>query len=225
MVKNERRSFAIEVAARPDYGDQMSSTSTNSIYGDAEARRRRTLDAAIALLDEGGYSALTIRAVAKRSGTSTGLIYQYFVDKQYIFAALLSESQLEMADFVSSLPREQGLTPLLESMIPEFARHWARVGRLTTTWRDIEGMAGSDRESMRELHASVAVFNSALLAALAESAASEGRILVDDPALIHVVLSGLKGLSDTIVVNIAKEITPEHFVNFSARALARSITE
>lgn len=110
-------------------------------------------------------------------------------------------------------------------MIPEFARHWARVGRLTTTWRDIEGMAGSDRESMRELHASVAVFNSALLAALAESAASEGRILVDDPALIHVVLSGLKGLSDTIVVNIAKEITPEHFVNFSARALARSITE
>lgn len=120
----------------------MSSTSSKSIYGDAEVRRRRTLDAAISLLDEGGYSALTIRAVAKRAGTSTGLIYQYFVDKQDIFAALLSESQLEMADFVNSLPREQGLSALLESMISEFARHWARVGRLTTTWRDIEGMAG-----------------------------------------------------------------------------------
>ncbi|MDJ0114517.1 TetR/AcrR family transcriptional regulator, partial [Rhodococcus erythropolis] len=82
---------------------------------------------------------------------STGLIYQYFVDKQDIFAALLSESQLEMADFVNSLPRKQGLSALLESMISEFARHWERVGRLTTTWRDIEGMAGSDRESMREL--------------------------------------------------------------------------
>ncbi len=99
------------------------------------------------------------------------------------------------------------------------------MGRLTTTWRDIEGMAGSDRESMRELHASVAVFNSALVRALTESAAAEGNRLIDDPALVHVVLSGLKGLSDTIVINVAKEITPEHFVNFSARALARSITQ
>ncbi len=203
----------------------MSSASSKSIYGDAEVRRRRTLDAAISLLDEGGYSALTIRAVAKRAGTSTGLIYQYFVDKQDIFAALLSESQLEMADFVNSLPREQGLSALLESMISEFARHWERVGRLTTTWRDIEGMAGSDRESMRELHASVAVYNSALIRALTESAAAEGSRLIDDPALIHLVLSGLKGLSDTIVINIAKEVTPEYFVSFSARALARSITE
>lgn len=201
----------------------MSSTG-NSIYGDAEVRRRRTLDAAIALLDEGGYSALTIRAVAKRAGTSTGLIYQYFVDKQDIFAALLSESQLEMAAFVDALPREQGLDLLLESMISEFSRHWGRVGRLTTTWRDIEGMAGSDRESMLDLHASVAVYNTALLRALAESAAAQGRTLIDDPALIHVVLSGLKGLSDTIVTNIAKELSPEHLLTFSARALARSIT-
>ncbi|GAA3172446.1 hypothetical protein GCM10020255_061910 [Rhodococcus baikonurensis] len=69
---------------------------------------------------------------------------------------------------------------------------------------------------MRELHASVAVFNSALVRALTESAAAEGNRLIDDPALVHVVLSGLKGLSDTIVINVAKEITPEHFVNFSA---------
>ncbi|MDI9917272.1 TetR/AcrR family transcriptional regulator [Rhodococcus sp. IEGM 1379] len=202
----------------------MRSTSSNSIYGDAEVRRRRTLDAAIALLDEGGYSALTLRAVAKRAGTSTGLIYQYFLDKQDIFAALLSESQLEMADFVNSLPREQGLTALLAAMIPEFARHWARVGRLVTTWRDIEGMAGSERESMLDLHASVSIYNAALIRALAESAAAEGSTLLDDPALIHVVLSGLKGLSDTIVNDFAKELTPGHLVNFSARALARAIT-
>ena len=225
MLENEQRSSLIEVGSSPGYGDRMSSTSSNSIYGDAEVRRRRTLDAAISLLDEGGYSALTIRAVAKRAGTSTGLIYQYFVDKQDIFAGLLSESQLEMADFVNSLPRDQGLTALLASMIPEFARHWARVGRLTTTWRDIEGMAGSERESMLELHASVAVYNAALIRALTEAAAAEGSALLDDPALIHVVLSGLKGLADTIVNNIAKELSPEHLVNVSARALARAITE
>lgn len=74
---------------------------------------------------------------------------------------------------------------------------------------------------MRELHASVAVYNSALIRALTESAAAEGSRLIDDPALIHLVLSGLKGLSDTIVINIAKEVTPEYFVSFSARALAR----
>lgn len=202
----------------------MSPTVERSIYGDAEARRRRTLDAAIALLDEGGYSALTLRAVAKRSGTSTGLIYQYFVDKKDIFAALLTESQLELSEFAAGLSRDQGLTAMLVEMMHEFARHWARVGRLVTSWRDVEGLAGSERRSVQEINAAAEAYNSELLRALAESAAVDGKELVDHPALIHLVLSALKGCSDTIVTNTAKDIDDVEFVEFSAGALARAIT-
>src|SRR6476620_2827252 len=82
--QNEHCSIELGTQTIPRYGGPMGVPDSKSIYGDAEARRRRTLDAAAALLDEGGYTALTIRAVAKRSGTSTGLIYQYFADKQEI---------------------------------------------------------------------------------------------------------------------------------------------
>ncbi|MDH6282627.1 TetR/AcrR family transcriptional regulator [Prescottella agglutinans] len=202
----------------------MSESNGGSIYGDAEARRRRTLDAAAALLDEGGYAALTIRSVAKRSGTSTGLIYQYFADKQDIFTALLNESQLESTEFVASLPRDRGVVALLTALIPESARQWARVGRVTAIWRDAEGDSRSDRESLREVHRTANLYNAQLLEALTEAAAKEGRVLRDDPAVLAFVLSGLQGVADTIVNNWASHLDPAEFTQFSAAALTRAIT-
>ncbi len=202
----------------------MGESNGGSIYGDAEARRRRTLDAAAALLDEGGYSALTIRSVAKRSGTSTGLIYQYFADKQEIFMALLNESQLESTAFVVGLPRDRGVTALLTEVIAESARQWGRVGRVTSIWRDTEGSSGSDRESIREVHRTAALYNEELLRAVTEAALKEGRTLLDDDAALPFLLSGLQGVADTIVNNWASHLDPAKFAAFSAAALTRAIT-
>ncbi|MFE3290141.1 TetR/AcrR family transcriptional regulator [Rhodococcus sp. NPDC059234] len=202
----------------------MSESNGKSIYGDAEARRRRTLDAAAALLDEGGYAALTIRSVAGRAGTSTGLIYQYFADKQEIFIALLNESQLESAAFVAALPRDRGVASLLEAVIPNSARQWARVGRMTATWRDVEGAARSERESVRELRVTAERYNAELLRAILEAAEAEGRTLLDDPSLIRFVLSGLMGVSDTIVNKWIPDLEVPAFAEFSAAAITRGIT-
>ncbi|WP_137873558.1 TetR/AcrR family transcriptional regulator [Rhodococcus sp. Q] len=202
----------------------MSESNGKSIYGDADARRRRTLDAAAALLDEGGYGALTIRSVAQRSGTSTGLIYQYFADKQEIFIALLNESQIESAAFVSTLPRDSGVAALIAAAIPNSVRQWARVGRMTATWRDIEGAARSERESVRELRVTAEQYNEELHRAILEAAEAEGRTLFNDPALIRFVLSGLMGVSDTIVNNWAAPLDPSELIAFSAAAITRGIT-
>ena len=202
----------------------MGESNGGSIYGDAEARRRRTLDAAAALLDEGGYSALTIRSVAKRSGTSTGLIYQYFADKQEIFMALLNESQVESTEFVVGLPRDRGVEALLTDVIAESARQWGRVGRVTSIWRDTEGSNGSDRESIREVHRTAALYNEELLRAVSEAALKEGRTLLDDDAALPFLLSGLQGVADTIVNNWASHLAPDDFAAFSAAALTRAIT-
>lgn len=202
----------------------MSESNGKSIYGDADARRRRTLDAAATLLDEGGYGALTIRSVAQRSGTSTGLIYQYFADKQEIFIALLNESQIESAAFVATLPRDSGVAALIAAAIPNSVRQWARVGRMTATWRDIEGAARSERESVRELRVTAEQYNEELHRAILEAAEAEGRTLFDDPALIRFVLSGLMGVSDTIVNNWAAPLDPSELIAFSAAAITRGIT-
>ena len=202
----------------------MGESSGKSIYGDAKARRRRALDAAAALLDEGGYSVLTIRSVAKRSGTSIGLIYQYFADKHDIFIALLNESQIESRAFVAALPRDQGVVSLLAAIIPESARQWGRVGRYTATWRDIEGGSSVERESIHEVRKTAREYNDELHAALREAAVAEGRTLREDRAVLPFVLSVLRGVADTIVNRWAAELDPSELIDFAAGSLAQAIT-
>ncbi|WP_235735005.1 TetR/AcrR family transcriptional regulator [Nocardioides alcanivorans] len=203
----------------------MSTTNgTGSIYGDAEARRRSVLDAAAELLDEGGYAALTNRAVAKRANISTGLIYQYFVDKQDIYVALLQESQEELTEFVRALPREDGVAALLSAVVPETTRQWSRVGHLAASWRDSDGNL-SERASIRALSESTDRQFSELLRALEDAAAAEGRQLRTDPALLPFVWSGLMGLADTLVNKWARGVKPDALIKYSAESLARAITE
>ncbi|MFF3494424.1 TetR/AcrR family transcriptional regulator [Streptomyces sp. NPDC002795] len=202
----------------------MKESSTKSVYGDAEARRRMTLDAAAALLDEGGYAALTIRSVAQRSGTSTGLIYQYFADKQEIFIALLIESQIESTAVVEALPREEGVAALIAAVIPQSVRQWARVGRLTPTWATVEGDARYDRASVTELREASRRYDEALHAALIEAAAKEGRPLREDSALLRFVVAGVIGVSETLTNNWAPHLDPSDLVAFAADAITRGIS-
>ncbi|WP_235736218.1 TetR/AcrR family transcriptional regulator [Nocardioides alcanivorans] len=202
----------------------MSETNRKSIHGDAEARRRGTLDAAAALLDEGGYGALTIRAVAQRAGTSTGLIYKYFADKHDIFVALLNESQIESAHFVAQLPRTDGVAALIEAVIPEAARQWSRVGRMTAVWREAVGNQQFQRASLSEVLVTAEQYNRELERAVVEAARIEGRKLVDGPAMIPFVLSGLMGVSDTLVNNWARHIDPAELITFTAEVITRGIT-
>ncbi|HEY9328055.1 MAG TPA: TetR/AcrR family transcriptional regulator [Streptomyces sp.] len=202
----------------------MKESSRKSAYGDPEARRRMTLDAAAALLDAGGYTALTIRSVAQRSGTSTGLIYQYFADKEEIFIALLIESQIESTAFVEALPRDRGVAALIASVIPQSARQWGRVGRLTATWSMTEGEARYDRKSVVALRETAQRYDEALHAAVIEAAAQEGRHLREDAALVRFVVSGLIGVSETLVNNWAPHLDPSEFIAFAADAITRGIT-
>ncbi|MCL4185183.1 MAG: TetR/AcrR family transcriptional regulator, partial [Burkholderiaceae bacterium] len=47
-------------------------------------RRARILDAAVKLFSEEGYYVTTVQQIARASGVSIGLIYQYFGDKDDI---------------------------------------------------------------------------------------------------------------------------------------------
>ncbi|WP_305093424.1 TetR/AcrR family transcriptional regulator [Prescottella sp. R16] len=202
----------------------MSESRGGSIYGDAEARRRRTLDAAAALLDEGGYSALTIRSVAQRAGTSTGLIYQYFADKQDIFMALLEESIAESTRAVDALPRDRGVAALIAAIIDESARRWGRLGRMSQIWRDAEQTADTERESLRAVHDSGNRYDEAVLEAVTEAAVKEGRVLREEAAVLPFLLSGMQGVAASIVNDWAPYLDSDEFTQFSAAALTRAIT-
>ena len=55
------------------------------------ALEERIVAAAIRLLDRGGESAITLRAVAKEAGTSTPTIYQRFPDRATLMKKLIGQ--------------------------------------------------------------------------------------------------------------------------------------
>jgi AcrR family transcriptional regulator len=58
------------------------------VQGRSLEKVNRMLDACAALLDEGGYEALSTTQVADRAGVAIGSLYQFFPDKRAIVQAL-----------------------------------------------------------------------------------------------------------------------------------------
>ena len=56
----------------------------------SEETRRRVLDAAVSLMEEGGLDALQIRSVAERSGYSIGSVYKHYADIDALIVAVNS---------------------------------------------------------------------------------------------------------------------------------------
>jgi AcrR family transcriptional regulator len=71
---------------------------------EGEAMRRRLYDAAIALIDERGYEAATLRDVAARAGVSPALLYRYFPNKRAVVLALYDELSETFARQAAGMP-------------------------------------------------------------------------------------------------------------------------
>lgn len=93
----------------------------------------RMLDAAAALLREGGLAAVTVASVAERSGTSNGALYHRFGDRGRLVAALQEREQAAMlaatreafADVAEEPDDERAARALGEAALAIFAEHRA----------------------------------------------------------------------------------------------------
>ena len=57
----------------------------------SERRRQRILEAARECLGELGYAGATVTEIARRAGVSNGLLYQFFRNKEHLFARVLED--------------------------------------------------------------------------------------------------------------------------------------
>src|SRR5712664_4981543 len=69
-------------------------TDALSVAGDAELgsaaqrdRRKRILDATLALASKGGYDAVQMRTVAEQAGVALGTLYRYFPSKIHLLVS------------------------------------------------------------------------------------------------------------------------------------------
>jgi AcrR family transcriptional regulator len=73
----------------------MSSTKAPYHHGDLRAA---CLRAAIALLEEGGETALSLRAVARRAGVSPAAPYRHYADREALVSAVAAVGYRELAE-------------------------------------------------------------------------------------------------------------------------------
>jgi TetR/AcrR family transcriptional regulator, cholesterol catabolism regulator len=108
-------------------------TSTNSLTADdlgsaaQRDRRKRILDATIALATRGGFDAVQMRAVAEQADVALGTLYRYFPSKIHLLVSALGR-EFEKAE-VASRGRE----------IPGDTPHERVMHVLTRTTRGLQG--------------------------------------------------------------------------------------
>ena len=95
-------------------------------------RRRRILDATIALASEGGFDAVQMRAVAEHADVALGTLYRYFPSKIHLLVSALQREFEEAAATARSRP-VAGATAAdrVVTMLRRTSRRMQRDPRLT----------------------------------------------------------------------------------------------
>src|SRR5580692_1198707 len=95
-------------------------------------RRKRILDATLALASKGGYDAVQMRAVAEGADVALGTLYRYFPSKVHLLVAALAMQMDEIQDKLDRKPIP-GDTPAdrILFVLSRITRIWQRDPMLT----------------------------------------------------------------------------------------------
>ena len=105
--------------------DELSSTAQKE-------RRKRILDATLALASKGGYDAVQMRAVAERADVAVGTLYRYFPSKVHLLVSALAR-EFERLDTKTDkrMPLQLDTTERLELMLSQITTVMQRDPLLT----------------------------------------------------------------------------------------------
>lgn len=101
----------------------------------ADERRAQLVESALELAEEGGVGAVTVRAVAERSGVSLGVVHYCFDSKEALVVAMahaviggLADAMRSAYDGASSDPDRSGTDCLREMLHGGLQVMWAAIG-------------------------------------------------------------------------------------------------
>lgn len=176
--------------------------------GDEVPTRIRLLEAAVAVMAESGWSAVTSRAVAERARANNALVHYYFGSVDALRrAAVMHAVELELAGPVEAILQKQdvldGVADAVRTLIdrgPGTAGQRVLVEALMHGLRDDELREESERQ--------IRMFRELLSTRLAENRAA-GLLRADaDPAGLAVVLAALiDGLLLHVLIDPGSDVT------------------
>jgi AcrR family transcriptional regulator len=96
--------------------------------------RERLLNAARELIDEGGYAATSVLAIADRAGVATGTLYRHFASKEDLFVEMFRDvcdhEDRAIAAALDGLGPAPPATDIVEQIVGTFAQRALRNRRL-----------------------------------------------------------------------------------------------
>ncbi|MGI8864887.1 MAG: TetR/AcrR family transcriptional regulator [Solirubrobacteraceae bacterium] len=146
----------------------MSTSSPRTPRLAPEVRRRQLLDAALDVLAEGGFDAVTVEAVAHRAGVTRPVVYDLFGDLQGLMLALIDREEMTaLAPLLAIVGGEPGDVDPERFLVDAILAFLRAVKANPRTWRFVlmppRGSSGELRERIQRSRRLVAERVSALL--------------------------------------------------------------
>jgi AcrR family transcriptional regulator len=179
----------------------------------AEERREQLLDVTKAMVDERGFHAVSIEAVAREAGITRPVVYGHFADLQTLLEALVErEGERALAQLAKVLPTDLTEGDPREKLLAALRGYLEAAQADPVTWRLVlmppEGAPDVLRERVASGRAAVVA---ALAATIGESGAAPGRES-PDPELTARMMSVLSDESVRLVLTDPEQFPPERIL-------------
>jgi AcrR family transcriptional regulator len=158
-----------------------------------DATRERLLGAAVELLEEGGYAAAPVAAIAERGGVAAGALYRHFPSKAELFVEVfrtVAERELEALREASSVPGT--VADKLDAIVREFTGGALKRPRLAWAlgYEPVDPLVDAERLAYRQNYRE-------RLAGLIRLGVSSGELPEQDAELTAAALIG--AISEALV--------------------------
>ena len=123
--------------------------------------RERLLRAAQELIEDGGYAAASVAAIAERAGVAAGTLYRHFDSKEdlfvEVFRAVCSGEERAMRSAAASMPEGALAVDRLEEVLATFAERALRNPRLAWALiaEPVDPLVDAERLAYRSRYAGV----------------------------------------------------------------------
>ena len=114
-------------------------------------RRKRILDATLAIASKGGYEAVQMRAVAERADVAVGTLYRYFPSKIHLLVSALSR-EFDTVETLSRTLQVPGETPYQRVMFVMERTTRNLQDRANLTGALVRAFMFADSSAQTEIH-------------------------------------------------------------------------
>jgi AcrR family transcriptional regulator len=150
--------------------------------------RERLLQAARELIEEGGYGAATVIAIAERAGVASGTLYRHFSSKEQLFVEVFrvvcDHEVWAMEAAAASMAHDATSVDRLETVLATFAQRALRTPRLAWALiaEPVDPLVDGERLAYRERYS--AMIAETLRQAIAAGALPEQNVELTAAALV-----------------------------------------